>query len=266
MIKVAINGACGRMGSRLVSLVSEAADLELAAALERQDRPEIGQDIGELAGVGKLGLPLEADLTRDVDVMVDFSTPDATMQRLARSLEKKISMVIGTTGLSTEQLAQINEAAETIPILISPNMSVGVNVLFAVAAEVAKTLGEDFDIEIVELHHRFKKDAPSGTALKVAQNIAAALGKNLDECAVYGRKGIVGERPKGEIAVHAIRGGDIVGEHHIIFSTLGERVELVHRAHTRDAFARGALRAARFIVGKPAGKYEFCDMLGNVGL
>ena len=265
MIKVAINGACGRMGSRLVSLVSEAADLELAAALERQGRPEIGQDIGELAGVGKLGLPLEADLTRDVDVMVDFSTPDATMQRLARSLEKKISMVIGTTGLSTEQLAQINEAAETIPILISPNMSVGVNVLFAVAAEVAKTLGEDFDIEIVELHHRFKKDAPSGTALKVAQNIAAALGKNLDECAVYGRKGIVGERPKGEIAVHAIRGGDIVGEHHIIFSTLGERVELVHRAHTRDAFARGALRAARFIVGKPAGKYEFSDMLGNVG-
>jgi 4-hydroxy-tetrahydrodipicolinate reductase len=264
MIRVGINGACGRMGSRLVALVNEATDLELAAAVERQGCPEMGRDIGEVAGAGTLGLPLEADLTRDVDVLIDFSKPDATIKRLWCSLERKIPMVIGTTGLSDEQLAQIDKAAESIPILISPNMSVGVNLLFGLAGEVAKTLGEDFDIEIVELHHRFKKDAPSGTALKLAQNISRALGKNLDECAVYGRKGIVGERPRGEIALHSVRGGDIVGEHHIIFSTLGERVELVHRAHTRDAFARGALRAARFIVGKPAGKYDFSNVLKNV--
>ncbi len=263
MIRVAINGACGRMGSRLVALVNEAADLELAAALEREGRPEIGQDIGEVAGIGKLGLPLEADLTRDVDVLIDFSTPDATIQRLGRSLEKKVPMVIGTTGFSSEQLVQIDEAAKKIPILVSPNMSVGVNLLFGIVGEVARTLGEDFDIEIVELHHRFKKDAPSGTALKLAQNIARAAGRNLDECAVFGRKGIVGERPKGEIALHAVRGGDIVGEHHIIFSSLGERVELVHRAHTRDAFARGALRAVRFIITRPAGKYEFSNVLEN---
>jgi len=261
MIRVAVNGACGRMGSRLVALINEAADLELTAALERQDRPEIGQDMGDVAGIGKLGLPLEADLTRDVDVMIDFSTPDATIQRLPRSLERKVPMVIGTTGFSQDQLAQIDEAAQKNPILISPNMGVGVNLLFSIVGEVARSLGEDFDIEIVELHHRFKKDAPSGTALKLAENIAGALGKNLDECAVFGRKGVVGQRAKGQIGLHAVRGGDIVGEHHIIFSSLGERVELVHRAHTRDAFARGALRAARFIIGKPPGKYEFSDVL-----
>ena len=184
------------------------------------------------------------------------------MARLAEAVVKDAAVVTGTTGLTDEQKAEIEKAAEKIPVLFAPNMSVGVNLLFKLVGEVAAALGDAYDIEIIETHHRFKKDAPSGTALRLAEKIAEATGRDIAKDIVHGREGAVGERTEREIGMHAVRGGDIVGDHIVLYSTLGERVELTHRAHTRDTFVRGALRAARFLVGKPAGMYDMRDVLG----
>lgn len=261
MITIAINGACGRMGSRLIQLVREDSDLKLVAALERQGHPSLGADIGQLHGCGTLGVPLTEALTGKADVLIDFTVPESTVARAAQCAERGVAMVIGTTGLTDEQKKAIERATHRVPCFMAPNMSVGVNLLFDVAAQVAKALGQEYDIEIVEAHHRFKKDAPSGTALKLAEKIAQATGRDLAQDAVYGRHGITGERKRKEIGVHAVRCGDVVGDHTVIFCTLGERIELIHRAHTRDTFCRGALRAARFIVGKPPRLYSMEDLL-----
>ena len=262
MIRVAINGAAGRMGRRLVDLAAGEADMQVVAALEQAGQAALGRDAGELAGRGSVGVPVSSEWTGAADVLIDFTTPAGTMRRLPDAVEKGTALVIGTTGLDEAQKRKIEEAARKAPVLLAPNMSVGVNLLFRIAGEVAAALGDAYDIEIVEAHHRFKKDAPSGTALKLAEEIAKATGRDITKDAVYGRQGNVGERTKKEIGIHAVRAGDIVGDHTIVFSTLGERIELTHRAHTRDTFARGALRAARFLVGKKAGMYAMRDVIG----
>jgi len=262
MIRVAINGAAGRMGKRLVALCTEEADIAVAAALDARGHPMLGRDAGEAAGVGSLGVPIECDWNGDVDVMIDFSSPEGAMTRLKECIERVTAMVIGTTGLTPEQEARVAAAGEKIAVLQAPNMSVGVNLLFNLVGEVAKALGDAYDIEIVEAHHRFKKDAPSGTALRLAERICSATGRDAATDLVHGREGTVGERTRREIGIHAVRGGDIVGDHAVSFTTLGERIELIHRAHTRDTFAHGAIRAARFVAGKPAGNYCMNDVLG----
>jgi len=262
MIRLAINGACGRMGRRLIALASDAPDMRVVAALEAAGHPAIGRDAGEVAGVGALGLRVTAEWEAPANVLLDFSTPAGTLARLAEAAERKSAVVIGTTGLGSQDRTRIERAAEMIPVLRAPNMSVGMNLMFKVVGDVARALGDDYDVEIVETHHRFKKDAPSGTALRLAEAIAAAMEREVERDAVFGRHGEVGERGPREIGIHAVRGGDVVGDHTVSFITLGERIEITHRAHTRDTFARGALRAARFIAGKPPGLYTMRDVLG----
>jgi len=260
MITVGISGAMGRMGVQLIKLVQADADLKLGAAIERADFPGIGGDVGILQGAGELGVKLSAQVPPGLDVLIDFSTPDGVAKLIDPCVSNRTAMVIGTTGIDSLK-AKLAEAARSIPILASPNMSVGVNLVFRIAAEIARSLGIDYDIEIVEVHHRFKKDAPSGTALKIAEEIAKATGRSLDRNAVYGRHGKPLDRKPGEIGIHAVRCGDIVGEHTVTFATLGERVELRHVAHSRETFARGALRAAKFLAAKRPGLYAIADIL-----
>lgn len=265
MVKVIVTGAGGRMGGRLVSLIKESSDLQLVGAVERKGHPAIGSDAGDVAGCGRMGVAVTDNLTAlagHAEVLLDFTAPDVSLAHMSIMAAYRKAMVVGTTGLSAAQLAELRKLARQIPCVYSPNMSVGVNVLLKVLAEMAKTLGEDYDIEVTEAHHRLKKDAPSGTALKIAQVLADATGRDLDKVAVYGRKGMVGERKKGEIGIQAIRAGDIVGDHTVLFGGPGERIEITHRAHSRDTFARGALRAARWVVTKPPGLYDMHDVLG----
>ncbi|MCX5673403.1 MAG: 4-hydroxy-tetrahydrodipicolinate reductase [Planctomycetota bacterium] len=262
MIHVVISGAAGRMGRTLVRLVQESQDLKLVGAVEAPGHPCLGNNAGLLAGAGEMGVPMADALPETFDALVDFSLPEGSLGRIEKCAAAGLPCVVGTTGFSAEQRARIKAAAERTAVVLSPNMSVGVNVLFHVAAELARTLGAEYDIEIVEAHHRFKKDAPSGTALKVAEEIAKATGRNLAEAAVHGRgPGHPARRP-GEIGIHAIRGGDIVGEHIIYYSALGERLELKHVAHSRETFARGALRAARWVADRGPGLYSMADVLG----
>jgi len=263
MIRLAINGAAGRMGQRLVVLGSGEPDLRIVAALEAAGNPAVGRDAGEVAGIGALGVKIETEWHVPADVMIDFSTPAGTLSRLADAVERRCAAVIGTTGLTAEQRGRLADASRAIPILHAPNMSVAVNLMFKIVGEVAAALGVDYDVEIVEVHHRYKRDAPSGTALRLAESIAGATGRDAVRDAVFGRHGDVGERGPREIGIHAVRGGDVVGEHTVSFMALGERLEITHRAHTRDTFARGALRAARFIAGKPPGLYTMQDVLGG---
>jgi len=268
MIRAIVCGAAGRMGGRIVALLQEAHDFALAGAVERPGHPGIGKDAGEAAGVGKCGIDLVGDLravVKEGQVVLDFTNPESAIAALAITADARVPMVIGTTGISAAGLDRIRELSTTIPCVLSPNMSVGVNILYKVLADVASTLGDDYDVEIFETHHRFKKDAPSGTALRMAQVIASALGRNLDKAGIYGRKGMVGERVKEEIAIHALRAGDVVGEHTVVFGGMGERVEITHRAHSRDNFGRGALRAARWVIGRPPGLYDMQDVLGVKG-
>ncbi len=265
MIRAIVCGAAGRMGSRIVAMVHEAGDFALAGAVERPSHAGLGKDAGELAGVGKIGITVAGDfcsVVKEGQVIFDFTTPEAAMAHLTIAAGAKVPMVLGTTGLSAADMKRVKELTSTVPCVLSPNMSVGVNVLFKVLAEVASVLGSDYDVEIFETHHRFKKDAPSGTALRMAQGIAGALGRDLDKTGIYGRKGLVGERGKEEIAIHALRAGDVVGEHTVVFGGMGERIEVTHRAHSRDNFARGAIRAARWVIGRPPGLYDMQDVLG----
>ncbi|PYN81595.1 MAG: 4-hydroxy-tetrahydrodipicolinate reductase [Candidatus Rokuibacteriota bacterium] len=262
---IIVAGAAGRMGSRIIACLADAPDLRLVGALEASGHAALGRDAGELAGVGKAGVTVEADaaalITRD-RVLIEFSVPDASLAHLRLVAQAGARAVIGTTGFTAAQRAEVGELARRTAIVMSPNMSVATNVAFKLLATMARALGDEYDIEITETHHRFKKDAPSGTALRMAEIVAGALGRDLDQVAVYGRQGLPGERAKQEIGIHSLRSGDVVGEHTVSFGTLGERLELVHKAHNRDTYARGALRAARFIVGCPPGLYSMADVLG----
>jgi 4-hydroxy-tetrahydrodipicolinate reductase len=265
MIKVIVNGAAGRMGGRLISLLKDSAALSLAGAIERKGHVSIGEDAGEVAGCGPMGVPIGDDFSAVVghgEVTIDFSSPMATLEHLRTATQHRRAMVIGTTGLSAQDLGELRALARQIPCVFSPNMSVGVNVIYKLIAEMAKTFGEDYDIEVIEAHHRLKKDAPSGTALKMAEILAKAVSRDLDQVGVYTRKGLIGERKPGEIGIQTIRAGDIVGDHTVLFGGMGERVEVTHRVQSRDTFARGALRAARWVVKQPAGLYDMLDVLG----
>jgi len=264
-VDIVVAGAAGRMGHRIVACLAGLPDLRLVAALEAPGHAAIGRDAGELAGVGKAGVSVGADAAAAIAhdrVLIEFSVPEASLAHLELVAQNGARAVIGTTGFSAAQRAEIGELAKRAAIVLSPNMSVATNVAFKLLATMAKALGDDYDIEITEIHHRFKKDAPSGTALRMAEVVAEALGRDLDQVAVYGRQGLPGERTRPEIGILSLRSGDVVGEHTVSFGTLGERLELVHRAHNRDTYARGALRAARFIAARPSGLYSMADVLG----
>ena len=264
MIKVIVAGAAGRMGSRLIALIKDATALALAGAVEGKGHHALGQDAGEMAGVGKMGVPITDDLSHLLDraeVVVDFSAPEATLRHLRAVAERRRAMVIGTTGLNAAELDELTSLTRQVPCVFSPNMSVGVTLIYKVISEMAKTLGDDYDIEVIEAHHRLKKDAPSGTALKIAEVLARALNRDLTQVGVYARKGLIGERKKQDIGIQTIRAGDIVGDHTILFGGMGERIELTHRASSRDTFARGALRAAGWVVSQPPGLYDMMDVL-----
>lgn len=265
MLRVIVMGAAGKMGSRIVAISKEIGDLKIVAGVERKGHSAIGKDLGTVVGIGEMGIRISDSLENvinDGDVIIDFTQKESTIENAKIVAKHKKAMVIGTTGLSHEDVASIKEASINSPIVFAPNMSVGVNLLLRVLKDIAQVLGDGYDVEIVEAHHRLKKDAPSGTALKMAQVIAEALERNLDDVAVYARKGIIGERTKKEIGIQTVRAGDIVGEHTVYFGGLGERIEITHKASSRDTFARGALRAAQWIVGKKTGLYDMQDVLG----
>jgi 4-hydroxy-tetrahydrodipicolinate reductase len=260
--RVGINGACGRMGQRLVQLAHEDKELHLVAALEAAGHPCSGRDAGEVAGLGKLSVPVASELSLGChpNVVIDFSSPEGTRQILPVCVQRRIPLVVATTGHTKEQRAEIEDAANYTAILMAPNMSLAVNVLMKLVRQAAEVLRDrGFDVEILERHHRFKKDSPSGTALHFARIVQEAMGQTELR---HGREGLVGERPGNEIGIHAIRVGDNVGEHTIVFSTLGETLELTHRAHARDCYARGALQAAKFLADRPVGRYTMNDVLG----
>lgn len=261
MTSIAITGAAGRMGSRLITLARESAVFQVVGAIERPDHPMLARDAGEVAGVGTIGCPLTSDLRQTPQVLIDFSAPAAMRHWLKACRDRGIAMVIGTTGLHKVDHAAIDVAAEAIPVLQAPNMSLGVNLLFKIAAQVARKLGDDYDIEIVEGHHRFKKDAPSGTAMGLAEAILEATGKTKDAL-VFDRHGDDCVRKRGEVGMHALRIGDEVGRHTAYFAALGERLELTHVATNRDTFVHGALRAAEWLAKQKPGRYSVADMLG----
>jgi 4-hydroxy-tetrahydrodipicolinate reductase len=260
-IPIAIVGAAGRMGQRLVALAREDTQLKVVAAVDRADHPLLHKDAGEVAGIGGIGVPLTFDLRPTPAVVIDFSSPDSMRHWLKTCRDRGIAMVIGTTGLHESDHAAIDQAAGEIAVLQAPNMSLGVNVLFKVAGLVAQMLGDDYDKEIVEGHHRFKKDAPSGTATGLAEAILKAMKKDRSAL-VYDRHGDDCVRKRGEIGMHSLRIGDEVGRHTAYFATLGERLELTHVATSRDTFVRGALRAAKWLATQKPGRYSMADMLG----
>jgi 4-hydroxy-tetrahydrodipicolinate reductase len=259
---IAINGACGRMGQRLVALAKEDPSLQVVAAVDAASNPLLGKDAGEVAGIGSIGVPIMPDLPLDPrpDCVIDFSAPPGTMAILPACVGRKLPLVVATTGHTDQQRADIEEAAHDTALLFAPNMSLVVNLLFKLVRLTAESLqGKGFDVEIIERHHRYKKDSPSGTAVHFAEIVREALGGGKF---VHGREGLVGERTADEIGIHAVRGGDNVGEHAIVFTTLGETLELVHKGHSRDSYARGALMAAKFLATKTAGRYTMADVLG----
>ena len=266
MTKVIVAGAAGRMGQRISYMVQQNPDLTLAAAFEQAESPAIGKDVGENAGFGTTGVKISAGLESVIDqgeVIIDFTFHKATMQFVKIAAAHGRAMVIGTTGLSAEELATLKEAADSnFPCVQAPNMAVGVNVLFKLVEKAAAVLGDAYDVEIVEAHHRMKKDAPSGTALELGEMAAGALGRDLAKVGVFERNGIIGERTDQEIGIQTIRAGDIVGEHTVYFAGAGERIEISHRAHSRDNFARGAALAAGWVVDRPNGVYTMFDVLG----
>ncbi|AWM37490.1 4-hydroxy-tetrahydrodipicolinate reductase [Gemmata obscuriglobus] len=260
-VHIAVNGACGRMGQRLVALAKEDPDLVLVAAVDAATNPAQGKDSGEVAGIGPNGVPIRYDLplgTR-VDTLIDFSAPSGTMAVLPVCVDRQIPIVVATTGHTDAQKAEIEAAAHMTAVLYAPNMSLVVNLLFKLVRLTSEALkGKGFDAEIIERHHRFKKDSPSGTAVRFGEIIREVQGGQF----VHGREGIVGERKAEEIGIHAVRGGDNVGEHTIVFTTIGETLELVHKGHNRDSYARGALLAAKHMANRPAGRYTMNDVLG----
>ncbi len=264
MINVAIAGVSGRMGRALLEAVMAAPDLRLHAALDRSGSPVLDGDAGAIAGT-LLGVKVSADVAAALtgaDVLIDFTRPEATLHHLHFCVEKRVGLIIGTTGFDAAGKAAIEQAAKSIPVVFAPNMSVGVNLALKLLDMAARVLDKDFDIEITEAHHRHKVDAPSGTALRMGEVIASALGRDLKNCAVYGREGVTGERDAGTIGFATLRGGDIVGDHTVMFAGIGERLEITHKASSRMTFALGALRAARYLSGKSEGLFDMQDVLG----
>ncbi|MDE0326718.1 MAG: 4-hydroxy-tetrahydrodipicolinate reductase [Candidatus Poribacteria bacterium] len=264
MIRVIINGACGRMGRLIIQGVSQQADMELVGAIEYPEHPQIGSDAGVVAGVGDIGVPITGeldDLLQNADVVIEFSKPEATLEHLRQVVNADKAMIIATTGYDPDELETVKALASQIRCVMAPNMSLGVNVMIQALELIAKALGDDYDIEVIEAHHNHKADSPSGTALRLAETVAEALDRDLDEVGVYGRHGIVGARPKKQIGIHAVRGGDIAGDHTVLFATEGEQLSVVHRAHSPEAFAKGALRAARWVVDAPKGLHDISEVL-----
>jgi len=263
-LKVVIAGCSGRMGHALLEGVFADAELVLHGALDRAENPQLGRDAGEQ--FGKItGVNVTSDIAaalKGADVLVDFTRPEASMQYLDACQKANVSLVIGTTGFSAEQKLAIEAASKSIPVVFAPNMSVGVTLLINLVQSAAKVLSEGYDIEIIEAHHRHKVDAPSGTALRLGEAAAAALGRDLEQCAVYGREGVTGERDPSTIGFATVRGGDVVGDHTVLFAGIGERVELTHKASSRATFALGALRAAKFMRSKESGLFDMQDVLG----
>ena len=265
MSRIAISGASGRMGVNLINACEQNTAAKLGVALERDGSPSLGKDAGELAGLNALAVNVVSDmqgLDADFDVLIDFTRPEACLEKIQYCVEHKKAVVIGTTGFTDAQKDEIKKAAEIIPIVFAPNMSVGVNVTLKLLELAAKVMGDNMDIEVIEAHHRHKVDAPSGTALRMGEVIATALGTTLEERAVYSRVGITGERKQGTIGFSTIRAGDIVGEHTVMFADDGERVEITHKASSRMTFATGAIRAACWLTNQPVGLYDMQDVLG----
>lgn len=262
--RIAVVGAAGRMGRAIVRAVAETADARLAAAVERPGAPELGADAGTLAGLPPLGVALAPGLPAAgaTDVWIDFSAPAASVANARAAAAAGAGIVIGTTGLSAADREAIAAAARAAAVVLAPNMSVGVNVLLRLVADAARALGPAYDLEIVEAHHRGKRDAPSGTALRLAEALAEATGRDLGQTARYARQGDIGPRTAEEIGIQTIRGGDVVGDHTVFFLGIGERIELTHRASSRDTFARGAVRAALWLAGRAPGLYDMRDVLG----
>ena len=264
-IKLAVIGVAGRMGRRIAALAIESELFDVVAGTEYVGSPDLGKDIGDLAGVGTFGVKATATLPEDAenwpDVAIDFSLPEGTMAFLPICRQKNIPMVIGTTGLTESQLAELADTATAIPIIYAGNYSMGINLLTKLIGQAARALGEEYDVEVSETHHRFKKDAPSGTALMLARSVTDVRGVDLGEAITHGRGGPQ-PRKAGEIGMHALRVGDTVGEHSVYFGNLGETITISHAAHTRDTFVRGALRAATWVLGKKPAQYDMCDVLG----
>ena len=264
MIRVVITGVCGRMGRCLTQTLAEQVDMKLVGAIQYLGHPQIGSDAGVVAGIGEIGVLVTGELKEvleNADVVIEFSKPHATVQHLQQVVAADKAMVIGTTGFSPAELAIINELATQIRCVMAPNMSLGVNVMLQTVELIAKALGTDYDIETIETHHNRKADAPSGTALRLAETVAATSGRDLAKVGIYGRHGIVGARPEKQIGTHAIRGGDIAGDHTVLFASEGEQLSIVHRSYNREAFAKGAIRAARWVVNAPKGLHDVSEVL-----
>ena len=264
MLDIAVTGAGGRMGRNLIQACYENSNCQLGAAIEHSSSPYIGRDAGEMAGVGTLNKAVASqltDVTGDFTTLVDFTRPEVTLQNLAICVANGKNIVIGTTGFSDEEKQIIKTASQTIGVVFAPNMSVGVNLCFKLLDIAARVLGDEVDIEVIEAHHRHKVDAPSGTALRMGEVVADALGRNLDECAVYGREGVTAERDRKTIGFETIRAGDIVGDHTVMFAGIGERVEITHKASSRMTFANGAVRAALWLQQQSNGLYDMQDVL-----
>jgi 4-hydroxy-tetrahydrodipicolinate reductase len=266
MIRTVVTGVAGRMGSSTVRFVRDSGDLQLVGATERLGSASLGLDVGLVCRLGAMEIPVEDDLAKAVrrgaDVVIDFTSPEASLRHARICAELEVPLVIGTTGFSAQARAELCEVGKQIPLLAAPNMSVGVNVMIKLAAQAAQVLGEAFDVEITEIHHRGKKDAPSGTALRLGEVVAVALGRDPATDLRLTRAGQIGERAAKEIGLQAVRGGDVVGEHTVFYLGAGERLEITHRATSRDQFVLGALRAARFLVGRPPGIYDMNAVLG----
>jgi 4-hydroxy-tetrahydrodipicolinate reductase len=261
MTKLAIIGAAGRMGRRIAALANESGEFQIVAGLELAGQDAVGSDVGALAGIGACGVTIADVLQAQPDVAIDFSLPEGTNHWVEVCKNHAIPMVIGTTGLSAEQESAVDEAAKVIPIVKAGNYSMGINLLCKLVAQAAKILGEEYDVEVGETHHRFKADAPSGTAIMLAKSVCEATGRDYEKVATLGRGGKQPRRP-GEIGMHALRLGDTVGEHSVQFGNLGETITFSHSAHTRDMFVHGALKAARWIIGRKPGRYSMQDVLG----
>ncbi len=252
------------MGKAIAGCVEDTEGVELVGGTERAGSSDLGKDVGEIAGIGNKGVMILDDLVTALetcDVVIDFTTPESSLRTLKVCAEQGRAVVVGTTGFSAEQRGEIEGIGKEIPCVVAPNMSIGVNVLFKLVADAARVLGDAYDVEIVEAHHKLKKDAPSGTAVRISEIVADSLGRNLDEVGVYGRKGLTVRAPK-EIGIHALRAGDIIGEHRVLFGGMGENFEVFHRAQSRETFARGSIRAAQWILGQPNGVYDMQDVLG----
>ncbi|MCX7113068.1 MAG: 4-hydroxy-tetrahydrodipicolinate reductase [Proteobacteria bacterium] len=264
-MKVGIVGAAGRMGQTLIKACLETEGVELAAAVEHKDSPAVGKDAGEVAGLPRCGLTVGSALEaviNEVDALIDFTRPEATLANLELCRRHGKHLIIGTTGFTAEQKSRINQAAETVAVVMAPNFSVGVNLTLKILEMATRVMGEYTDIEIIEAHHRHKVDAPSGTAIRMGEVVAKTLGRDLKDCAVYGREGITGARDRKTIGFSTIRAGDIVGEHTVMFADEGERVEISHKASSRMTFAKGAVRAALWLADKDKGLFDMQDVLG----